>query len=147
MTKVPSTNQGHQDSAAPDIIPDIDYDIGVKLSGYPILNPILNPISAFSTCWYQNTRYWIRYWTRYRYCIHADIRIPDIDPDIDLDIGYLIADIVSWCPDIMIGSDRVTPDIGTSYWDHRTRWYRETPDIISKSRSHYWLLLAIIASQ
>jgi hypothetical protein len=68
---VPSTNQGHQDSGAPDIIPDIDYHIGsfdpdigkpdiepdiapdigilnMLISGYQtrlgILNPILNPI-------------------------------------------------------------------------------------------------------
>ena len=65
----------HTGSLMPDIVSDIDDDIGgseTPISGHPILYPILTPISVVAV---------------------ADIGHPDIGPDIDTDIGYLVYDI------------------------------------------------------
>ena len=68
---MPSTIQGHHDSGAPDIIPDIDYDIGVISPDIwmPDVEPDIEPVIG-------------------RY-LHAEIGIPDIEPDIEPDIGIL----------------------------------------------------------
>ena len=86
----------------PDIVPDIDHDIGgyhTPISGRPILVPDIDTDIGISCNRYRDTRYWSRYWSRYRV---YGLRYRWYDDPISGVYPILVPDIGSHptCPDI-----------------------------------------------